>query len=81
MWKMFIIRGRLFMRGPRGVGTGVWTTPFLMKMHKAVNFFKNTALPPPPPPCKLQSYVASVWCRAIIDPLARRHLNGVSLVG
>ena len=32
-------------------------------------------------PGKLQSYQASIHCRAIIGPLAKRYLNGISLVG
>ena len=33
------------------------------------------------PPGKSQNYDASIQCWAIIDPPAKRHLNGVSLAG
>ena len=39
-----IVLGRLFMRGSRGVGTGVRTNPSRMKKHKAVDFLSNTGL-------------------------------------
>ena len=61
------------MCGPQGRGQGVWT-----ENHKNLGFlgilvqipWKITKLP------SQHSY-----CLAIISPLAKRHLNGVSLVG
>ena len=52
-------------RGDRGVRT---PPPEKSQKHRV---FSNMG----------QSYQASIQCRVIIDTLANRHLNGISLVG
>ena len=43
----FIVLGRLFMGGSRGVGTwGVKTTPSSMGKYKAAHFLRNSSLEP-----------------------------------
>ena len=48
-----------------------------LKNHKNKGFLSNTG----PDPRKWQSYPASIQCQVIIGTPAKRHLNGVSLVG
>ena len=58
--------------GDRGSG------PTLEK-HKTIGFLSNTVSGPDPQ--KSQSYQVSIQCWAIISPLAKSHINGVSLAG
>ena len=57
-------------------GTGGPDPPPL-KNHKNTGFSSNTG----PDPLKNRSCQPSIQCWAIIGPPAKRHLNGVSLVG
>ena len=53
------------MRRSRGMGTGGPDHPSRLEKHRAVDFLRNTGLEP------LEKH----------RPLARGHLNGISLVG
>ena len=58
-------------------GTGGPDSP--LKNRKNIGFLSNSG--PDPLKNQSQSYQASIQCWAIISTPAKRHLNGVSLVG
>ena len=61
-------------QGPEGGGQKVCTP---LKNHKNIGFPSNID----PDPLKSQSYQASIQWWTIIDMPAKRHFNGVSLMG
>ena len=65
------------MRGSRGGGGGRGSEPQPEKLKKNIGFLSNTG----PDPLKITKLLSQLQCWVIIGTPAKRHSNGVSLVG